>query len=96
MFFYVYYLHSKKFDKFYIGTTQNLQKRLKEHNNGSNFSTKAYSPWSIIYYEAHLNKDDAIRKEGYLKTTQGRQAIRRMLRNQLNSEANLSQQKVYY
>ncbi len=79
--FYVYILQSK--EKFYIGFTRNLRKRLTEHNAGQNISTKAYIPWELIFYEAYGNREDAIRREGYFKTTQGRQAIRRMLRNHM-------------
>lgn len=53
----------------YTGFTNDLKKRLKEHNQGLNFSTKRYMPWKIIYYEACLDKDDAVRRERYLKTT---------------------------
>jgi putative endonuclease len=76
--FYVYVLQSK--DRFYVGYTDNLKRRFKEHNTGKNIATKAYVPWTLIFYEAYLEQEDALRREKYLKTTQGRQALRRMLR----------------
>lgn len=82
--FYVYILQSETKHRLYIGKTGNLKRRVKEYNDGQNLSTKAYRPWTIIFYEAYTNSDDAARREKYLKTTQGRQTIRRMLRSHLN------------
>jgi len=63
----------------YIGRTNNLRKRVREHNAGQNFSTKSPTNWKLIYYEAHLNFDDAKRREGYFKTSVGRRSLNRML-----------------
>ena len=49
--FYVYILQSNKNKELYIGYTSDLRKRIKEHNQGLNFSTKRYMPWKIIYYD---------------------------------------------
>jgi len=78
--FYVYLLKSDKFDKQYIGYTADLKRRLVEHNQGLNLSTKPYRPWKVIYYEACVNKDDAKRREHYLKTTQGGRLLKRRLK----------------
>jgi len=80
MFFYVYVLQSKKSKGLYIGYTNDLRKRLKEHNHGLNFSTKPYMPWQLIHYEAYLNEIDAKRREKYLKTNQGSRLLKRMLK----------------
>lgn len=81
--FYVYILQSEKKQKLYIGKTTNLKRRVFEHNAGQNVSTKAYTPWTIIFYEAYTNQNDASRREKYLKTTQGHQTINRMLKDHL-------------
>lgn len=78
--FYVYILQSGKKKRLYIGKTADLKRRLKEHNAGQSASTKSYTPWSLIFYEAYADREDANRREKYLKTTQGHQAIRRMLK----------------
>ena len=78
--FYTYFLHSVKYNEFYVGYTSDLRKRLREHNHGSNLSTQRYMPWKIIYYEACLDKQDAERREIYLKTTQGGRLLKRRLR----------------
>ena len=64
----------------YVGYTADLRKRLIEHNRGSVPSTKPYKPWRIIYYEACLSEADAMRREKYLKTTQGRRLLKRRLK----------------
>jgi len=78
--FYTYVLKSKKNDNLYIGYTNNLTRRFEEHNQGINISTKPYIPWKIIYYEACLDVEDAKRREGYFKTTQGRRLLKRRLK----------------
>ena len=49
--FYVYCLESEKCDELYFGFTNDLKRRLKEHNQKLNFSTKRYAPWKLIYNE---------------------------------------------
>ncbi len=80
MFWYVYVLENSRTKNLYIGYTNDLRKRLKEHNRGLNFSTKPYRPWQVIHYEAYLNKEDAKRRENYLKTNQGSRLLKRMLK----------------
>ena len=78
--FCVYVLENKERDKIYIGFTSDLKKRLTEHNNGYSKSTKPYAPWHCIYCEYSLNEEDARRREGYLKTSQGRRLLKRRLK----------------
>ncbi len=96
VFCYVYVLHSQADQGFYVGSTKDLRRRIAEHNNGLNFSTKQRTPWELIYYEAHTNEADARRREKYLKTTADNRALHRMMREKLTEIKNLSQQKVYY
>lgn len=88
MFFYVYVLQSLQNGKLYIGHTKDLRERLKEHNHGLNFSTKPYMPWEIIHYEAYRDKDDATRREKYLKTSQGSRLLQRMLKEYFYKKKN--------
>lgn len=84
--FYTYILKSKKNDNLYIGYTSDLERRLIEHNQGLNFSTKSYKPWEIIYYEACINENDAKRRELYLKTTQGGRMLKIRLMDYLKGQ----------
>ena len=75
MFFYVYFLESKMDGKKYVGYTNNLKRRIKEHLAGYNFSTKFRLPFKLIYFEGCLDEDDTKRREHYLKSTQGRRFL---------------------
>ena len=88
--FYTYILQSNKNKELYIGYTSDLKRRIKEHNQGLNFSTKRYMPWSIIYYEACIEESDARRREKYLKTTQGGRLIKRRIKDYLYKSKNLT------
>lgn len=78
MFFYTYItyiLESLKDNKRYIGYTNDLKRRLEEHEKGRSSSTKSRLPFRLIYFEGCLDEKDAKRRELYLKTTQGRRFI---------------------
>ncbi len=81
---YVYVLQSMKDYRFYVGQTDDLKKRLEEHNHGKVSSSKYRRPFIIIYYEACMNKQDALHREKYLKTTYGKRYIRHRLKNYLD------------
>jgi putative endonuclease len=80
---YFYILRSIKNNKLYLGFSTDLEKRLKEHNDGKNFATKPNIPYELIYYAAFKNKKDAIECEKYFKTTAGWRRLHRMLQNSL-------------
>ncbi|HEY4514263.1 MAG TPA: GIY-YIG nuclease family protein [Candidatus Paceibacterota bacterium] len=64
---YVYTLCSTKDKKLYIGCTNNLRRRLAQHNDGESFATAPRRPWKLLYYEAYLAEEDAIHREKSLK-----------------------------
>lgn len=65
--FYVYIIKSKKDSNFYIGSTNDLRRRIKEHNAGVVLSTKSRKPFGLIYYEAYKSEKDARKRETNLK-----------------------------
>ena len=67
----------------YTGRSNDLQQRVVEHQQGKVSSTKNKLPVRLIYYEAYLNKKDAIARELYLKTGDGRREVRKQLKNTL-------------
>jgi putative endonuclease len=79
--FYVYILQSEKDTNLYTGFTENLKRRIRQHNNGEVISTKYRRPFKIIYYEACLNMKDALHREKYLKTTYGKRYIKNRLKH---------------
>lgn len=81
--YYVYVLISLKDKMFYVGFTNNLNRRISEHNRGDNVSTKYRAPFVLVYFEGHCNKKDALRREGYLKTAKGKTMLKYVIRNHL-------------
>ena len=79
--FYVYVLKSVKDGNLYTGCTHDLKSRFAQHNAGKVPSTKERRPFSLIYYEACLNEQDAFRREKYLKTTYGKRYIKSRCRS---------------
>ncbi len=65
--YYVYVIKSKKDSKVYIGLTNDLRKRLTEHNLGLTKSTKYRKPLVLVYYEAYTSLKDAQMREKKLK-----------------------------
>jgi len=89
-FYYVYVLRSLKKNFLYVGFTKDLKKRLKEHNNKEELSTKYYAPFELIHYEGYRNIKDAKRREEYFKTTKGKTTLRAMLKEFLKCQLYLT------
>uniref|UniRef100_A0A831YYU9 GIY-YIG nuclease family protein n=1 Tax=candidate division WWE3 bacterium TaxID=2053526 RepID=A0A831YYU9_UNCKA len=77
--YFVYVLKSLQFKTRYVGSTEDLNKRLKEHNSGKVRYTKGRKPWELIWKEAYKTKTEAIKRERFLKTGQGRKFLDRIL-----------------
>jgi putative endonuclease len=74
--FTVYVLHSKSYEKIYIGFTSDLEQRLLSHNElGKKGWTIKFRPWQIIHTEVFQLKSDAMKREKELKTATGRNFI---------------------
>jgi len=66
--YYVYILQSEKDERLYVGYTQDLKRRLKEHNRGKTNSLKPRRPLNLLYYEEKRTLKEAIKKEKHFKT----------------------------
>ena len=76
----VYILRSITFpDKYYTGFTENLDTRLKEHNQGKCQHTSKYLPWQIKTAMAFTDRKKALEFEKYLKTSSGRAFVKKRL-----------------
>jgi putative endonuclease len=73
--FYVYVLRSRVTAKHYTGSTRDLAVRLAWHNEGLNRSTKHARPWEMIYFEQFETRSEAMRRERFLKSGQGREEL---------------------
>lgn len=78
--YYVYVLYSAGFERQYIGMSDELDRRLVEHNSGKNQSTKAFKPWLLIHKESFDSREDARVREKYLKSAAGRRWRKNNLR----------------
>ena len=76
--YYVYVLKSLSKDKGYVGMTNNLERRLQEHDSGQNSYTKRYVPWKMIYHEEYVSLEEARKREKYLKGTTGRRYLKKV------------------
>jgi putative endonuclease len=70
--YFVYILQSEKNKKRYIGFTENLDRRLIEHNSGLVKSTRNRKPMKLIYFEEFKNKVDAVKREKEIKAKKGK------------------------
>ena len=80
----IYLLQGKKDRRWYSGCAAALRECFKEPNEGLVFSTKGRGPFSLIYYEACLNKDDAFARERYLKSGMGKRYLKNRLKRFLS------------
>jgi len=81
--YYTYILQSKKDGLFYTGYTKDLKLRFEEHNRGRIDSTRDRRPLRLVYYEACIHRDDATKREKYLKSYHGKMFIKKRLKSYL-------------
>jgi len=76
---YVYLIKSSRFDELYVGLTNDIDRRLKEHNRGKVSSTKSAMPWDLVTYIAFSDRAKAEAFEKYLKSHSGRAFLKKRL-----------------
>lgn len=77
--YYAYIIKATESENYYVGYTNNLSSRLKQHNSGTSFHTKKYEKWELIFYAVFVDKIKAIEFEKYLKSHSGRIFMRKRL-----------------
>jgi putative endonuclease len=75
---YSYVLYSKKDTEWYTGATPDLKARIRENEEGRAKSTQRLGPLTLVHYEGCLNREDAFRRERYLKTRRGKRLRQRL------------------
>ena len=81
--YYTYVLQSEKDGKSYVGFTENLELRFEQHDKGLVQSTKHRRPLLLVYYEVCLCREDATRREKYLKSFHGKMFLKNRLKSYL-------------
>ncbi len=80
--FYVYILESKCDNSFYIGQTEDLEKRLDFHNQGLSKYTSRKIPWRIVYFEEYKMRTEALMRERFLKKQRNRDFYKSLINKQ--------------
>lgn len=78
--FFVYVLRSLRNGRLYTGSTNDLERRLSEHNSGRSKYTRLTVPFELIYKEEFKAKSDAYRREMFLKSGKGREFMKEVLK----------------
>lgn len=75
----VYVLRSQKDGDLYIECTQDLKKRLEQHEDGRVRSTKGRLPMKLVYKEEYSDIYEAFRKERFYKSPNGKRELRKKI-----------------
>jgi putative endonuclease len=84
---FVYILESKTDHSFYIGQTNDLDKRLEFHNHGLSKYTSRKRPWIVVYFEKYKTRTEAIKRERFLKQQRNRSFYKSLIENWIGSSA---------
>ena len=79
MSFFIYILQSEKDGSYYIGYSEDLEKRIKDHNCERARYTRHKIPWKLVYQEKFDTKTEAIKRERFLKKQQNRDFYQRLI-----------------
>ena len=73
--FVLYILYSEKLDRYYVGYTNDLERRLTEHNRIKGKYTDIGIPWVLMYSEDYSDKKSAMDRERFIKSRKSKQFI---------------------
>ena len=83
--YFTYILQSEKDGSYYIGQTEDIEKRLEDHNLGISKYTSRRNPWKLVYYEVFGTREEAIKREGFLKRQRNRDFYKKLIENWFGS-----------
>ena len=78
--YHVYVLRSEKTGRRYVGSTQNIEERLAQHNRGHSLATKHGAPWMLLHSEEFATRAEAVQIERFFKTGKGRDLLDKLSR----------------
>jgi putative endonuclease len=78
--YFVYILFSEKLNKYYIGSTGNIEDRLRKHNRSGKGFTSTGKPWILVYSEGFNSKAEALKRELQFKSWKNRERIEALIR----------------
>jgi putative endonuclease len=74
--FYTYAVKSKNHKYIYVGLTNNPDRRISQHNNGKEKTTRHYKPFEIVLIESFPTRKEARQREKYLKSGVGKEYLK--------------------
>ena len=77
--FYTYILQSLKDNTYYIGSTNDVYKRILEHNSGLSKYTSKKIPWQLVYFEKFETLSEARKRENFLKKQKNKHFYKRLV-----------------
>jgi putative endonuclease len=85
--FHVYVLRNVRTGRLYTGFTSDLTQRIGQHNHGITKSTRNRGSWELVYQEEFATRAEAMRRERFLKSGQGREELKKLLNGPALSSA---------
>lgn len=76
--FFVYIIESTSSNRYYVGCTGNLNRRLEEHNKGFSVYTRKKGPWVLKYSEEYHDLASARKREMQIKSWKKRKSIEKL------------------
>jgi putative endonuclease len=77
--FYTYIIQSEPTGRYYIGSTQDIEERLKRHNEGRGKYTKNKGPWKLRYTEKFADLSSARKRENFIKRQKSKKYIETLI-----------------
>ena len=79
--YFVYAIYSDSRNYLYVGLSDNVERRLREHNSGKNRTTRPYRPFRLIHMESFNSRSEARAREIILKSGQGKEFLKSLIKN---------------
>ena len=79
--FKVYIIFSAFLDRYYVGSTANIEDRLFRHKNSGSKSTKSASDWELVYSEEFDTRSEAVMREREIKGKKSRKYLEALIKN---------------
>ena len=79
MSFRLYILQSQSTNRYYIGQTQDVERRLAYHNANYSKALKNRGPWRLVYSEGYATRAEAMRRERQIKSWKDRAMIAQLV-----------------
>jgi putative endonuclease len=89
--YWIYVLKAEKYNKSYVGYTDNVSRRLEQHNHGQSNFSKRFLPWKLIHSESFETQVEALTREKFLKSRSGRIFLKEVIFKSLGDRLTVGQ-----